>query len=69
MISFCISSCSNVFSLLAETYCKRLRVICPEHAKDPKIGDNDVCGYSLTRYLNCGNIVLLHYFFPSQEHI
>jgi len=32
-----------------ETYCKRLRVICPEHAKDPKIGDNDVCGYSLTR--------------------
>jgi len=32
-----------------ETYCKRLRVICPEHTKDPKIGDNDVCGYPLTK--------------------
>ena len=31
------------------TYCKRLRAICPEHAKDPKIGDNEVCGYPLTK--------------------
>jgi len=32
-----------------ETYCKRLRVICPEHTKDPKIGDNEACGYPLTK--------------------
>lgn len=29
------------------TYCKRLRVLCPEHCKDPKIGDNEVCGCPL----------------------
>ena len=33
----------------AGTYCKRLRAICPEHTKDPKIGDNEVCGYPLTK--------------------
>eukprot|EP00794_Sanderia_malayensis_P006001 gene6001-6699_t len=26
------------------TYCKRLRVLCPEHTKDSKIGANEVCG-------------------------
>uniref|UniRef100_A0A146M154 CXXC-type zinc finger protein 1 n=1 Tax=Lygus hesperus TaxID=30085 RepID=A0A146M154_LYGHE len=26
------------------TYCKRLRVLCPEHQKDPKIDPNEVCG-------------------------
>lgn len=31
------------------TYCKRLRAICPEHTKDPKIGDNEVCGAPLTK--------------------
>lgn len=30
-----------------KTYCKRLRVLCPEHSKDPKIGDDEVCGYPL----------------------
>ncbi|KAK9720889.1 CXXC zinc finger domain [Popillia japonica] len=29
------------------TYCKRLRVLCPEHCKDPKIGENEVCGCPL----------------------
>lgn len=29
------------------TYCKRLRVLCPEHCKDPKIGDHEVCGCPL----------------------
>lgn len=29
------------------TYCKRLRVLCPEHCKDPKISDTDVCGCPL----------------------
>jgi len=33
------------------TYCKRLRAICPEHTKDPQIGENEVCGYPLTRDL------------------
>jgi len=31
------------------TYCKRLRAICPEHTKDPIIGENEVCGYPLTK--------------------
>lgn len=29
------------------TYCKRLRVLCPEHCKDPKVGDTEVCGCPL----------------------
>ncbi|CAH1978378.1 unnamed protein product [Acanthoscelides obtectus] len=29
------------------TYCKRLRVLCPEHCKDPKIGEHEVCGCPL----------------------
>lgn len=31
------------------TYCKRLRVLCPEHCKDPKVLDTDVCGCPLTK--------------------
>ncbi|KAI5632431.1 CXXC zinc finger domain-containing protein [Phthorimaea operculella] len=31
------------------TYCKRLRVMCPEHFKDPKVSDTDVCGCPLVR--------------------
>lgn len=30
-----------------KTYCKRLRVLCPEHTKEPKIGPNEVCGCPL----------------------
>ncbi|KAK7595122.1 hypothetical protein V9T40_001555 [Parthenolecanium corni] len=30
-----------------QTYCKRLRVLCPEHYKEPKISDDEVCGYPL----------------------
>lgn len=29
------------------TYCKRLRVLCPEHCKDPKISEHEVCGCPL----------------------
>ncbi|XP_063925339.1 CXXC-type zinc finger protein 1 [Zophobas morio] len=29
------------------TYCKRLRVLCPEHCKDAKIGEFEVCGCPL----------------------
>jgi len=39
----------DFYNPLTETYCKRLRVICPEHTKDPKIGDNDVCGFPMTK--------------------
>lgn len=31
------------------TYCKRLRVLCPEHSKDAKVLDSDVCGCPLVR--------------------
>lgn len=30
-----------------KTYCKRLRVLCPEHSKEPKVSDNEVCGFPL----------------------
>ncbi|XP_054717963.1 CXXC-type zinc finger protein 1-like [Uloborus diversus] len=29
------------------TYCKRLKVICPEHSKEPKVLDDEVCGFPL----------------------
>lgn len=29
------------------TYCKRLRVLCPEHCKDPKVSSTEVCGCPL----------------------
>ncbi|PNF24443.1 CXXC-type zinc finger protein 1 [Cryptotermes secundus] len=31
----------------SRTYCKRLRVLCPEHSKDPKVNDTEVCGCPL----------------------
>ncbi|XP_046395582.1 CXXC-type zinc finger protein 1-like isoform X1 [Ischnura elegans] len=31
----------------SHTYCKRLRVLCPEHCKDPKVSDFEVCGCPL----------------------
>ncbi|XP_049828645.1 CXXC-type zinc finger protein 1-like isoform X1 [Schistocerca gregaria] len=30
-----------------QTYCKRLKVLCPEHSKEPKISDTEVCGCPL----------------------
>lgn len=30
-----------------KTYCKRLRVICPEHTKEPRIPDDELCGCPL----------------------
>lgn len=38
--------CDN-FNPTSGMYCKRLRVLCPEHSKDPKIGDQEVCGCPL----------------------
>lgn len=37
----------DVYNRQQQTYCKRLQVICPEHAKEPKIGPNEVCGCPL----------------------
>ncbi|XP_028398444.1 CXXC-type zinc finger protein 1-like isoform X2 [Dendronephthya gigantea] len=31
-----------------KTYCKRLRVLCPEHTKEPKVSQREVCGCPLT---------------------
>lgn len=33
----------------SKTYCKRLKVLCPEHSKDLKASDTDVCGCPLVR--------------------
>ncbi|XP_057341133.1 CXXC-type zinc finger protein 1-like [Microplitis mediator] len=37
----------DFFNPINRTYCKRLRVLCPEHCKDPKINDTQVCGCPL----------------------
>ncbi|XP_023014579.1 CXXC-type zinc finger protein 1 [Leptinotarsa decemlineata] len=37
----------DFYNPVSRTYCKRLRVLCPEHCKDPKIGDFEVCGCPL----------------------
>ncbi|XP_049825378.1 CXXC-type zinc finger protein 1 isoform X2 [Aethina tumida] len=37
----------DFYNSVNKTYCKRLRVLCPEHCKDPKISDTEVCGCPL----------------------
>lgn len=37
----------DFFNPSNKTYCKRLRVLCPEHCKDPKVSDKEVCGCPL----------------------
>lgn len=39
----------DFYNPASNTYCKRLKVLCPEHCKDPKISDSDVCGCPLVR--------------------
>lgn len=39
----------DVYNAHQRTYCKRLRTLCPEHSKDPKVGDNEVCGFPLVK--------------------
>lgn len=39
----------DVYNSHQKTYCKRLRILCPEHSKDPKVGDDEVCGAPLYR--------------------
>lgn len=37
----------DFYNTQQRTYCKRLRVLCPEHTKDPKIAEDEVCGCPL----------------------
>lgn len=39
----------DFYNPASNTYCKRLRVLCPEHCKDPKVSDSDVCGCPLVK--------------------
>ncbi|XP_058055210.1 CXXC-type zinc finger protein 1 [Anopheles bellator] len=39
----------DFYNPASKTYCKRLRVLCPEHCKDPKVSDTDVCGCPLVK--------------------
>lgn len=39
----------DFFNPISKTLCKRLRVLCPEHSRDPKANDDDVCGCPLTK--------------------
>ncbi len=41
----------DYFNPKDQTYCKRLKVLCPEHNPDPKYGDEDVCGFPLQKEL------------------
>lgn len=36
----------------SRTYCKRLRVLCPEHSKDPKVNDTEVCIIKICEWMN-----------------
>ncbi|KAJ8874368.1 hypothetical protein PR048_025216 [Dryococelus australis] len=37
----------DYYNPMNRTYCKRLRVLCPEHCKDPKVSPTEVCGCPL----------------------
>ncbi|XP_036126022.1 CXXC-type zinc finger protein 1-like [Molossus molossus] len=37
----------DVYDPKSQRYCKRLQVLCPEHTKDPKVPDDEVCGCPL----------------------
>jgi len=41
----------DAFNKESNTYCKRLRVICPEHFKDKKVEPHEICGCPLTKDL------------------
>nr|NP_001071905.1 zinc finger protein [Ciona intestinalis]BAE93291.1 zinc finger protein [Ciona intestinalis] len=38
----------DVYNEQQQTYCKRLQVLCPEHTKEPKVPETEVCGCPLT---------------------
>lgn len=34
----------DFYNIQQKVYCKRLKVLCPEHTKEPKVGTEEVCG-------------------------
>lgn len=34
----------DFYNVHQRTYCKRLKVLCPEHTKEPRVADDEVCG-------------------------
>ncbi|XP_076815802.1 CXXC-type zinc finger protein 1-like [Clavelina lepadiformis] len=38
----------DVYNEQQQTYCKRLQVLCPEHTKEPKVAEDEVCGCPLS---------------------
>ena len=41
----------DFYNAQSRTYCKRLKVMCPEHSKEPKIEPTEVCGCPLLKNL------------------
>ncbi|XP_029787346.1 CXXC-type zinc finger protein 1-like, partial [Suricata suricatta] len=39
----------DVYDPKSKRYCKRLQVLCPEHSRDPKGSDDEVCGCPLVQ--------------------
>ncbi|XP_021573401.1 CXXC-type zinc finger protein 1-like [Carlito syrichta] len=37
----------DVYNPQSKSYCKRLQVLCPEHSRDPKVSNDEVCGCPL----------------------
>ncbi|OWF42331.1 CXXC-type zinc finger protein 1-like isoform X1 [Mizuhopecten yessoensis] len=37
----------DYYNAQQKVYCKRLKVLCPEHTKEPKVGPDEVCGCPL----------------------
>ena len=42
----------DYYNAPTKMYCKRLKVMCPEHEKERKVNDNEVCGYPLPKANN-----------------
>jgi hypothetical protein len=42
----------DYYNAPTKMYCKRLKVMCPEHEKERKVNDNEVCGYPLPKSNN-----------------
>uniref|UniRef100_H2YGR2 CXXC-type zinc finger protein 1 n=1 Tax=Ciona savignyi TaxID=51511 RepID=H2YGR2_CIOSA len=38
----------DVYNEQQQTYCKRLQILCPEHTKEPKVSESEVCGCPLS---------------------
>ncbi|XP_041349665.1 CXXC-type zinc finger protein 1-like [Gigantopelta aegis] len=41
----------DFYNAQQKTYCKRLKVLCPEHTKEPKVNPDEVCGCPLVSHV------------------